>query len=88
MMIKKDEVLLDPFANSPLKILDSLPEYRRLKEEGRLGLGGEAASHLHGPEEQLIESMETVLLLYRWFFHAAPRSSVQCRCDTDGLTNL
>ncbi len=45
------------------------------------GLGGEAAS-------QVIESMETVLLLYRWSFHAAPRSSFQCRCDTDGLANL
>lgn len=61
MMIEKDQVLLDPLANSPLKIWEVQGgSIERLKEEG-----WEPKLRLTSTEEQVIESMETVLLLGR-----------------------
>ena len=61
MMIKKDQVFLDPLANSPLKIWElQSGSIERLKEEG-----WELKLRLTSTEEQVIESMETVLLLGR-----------------------
>jgi hypothetical protein len=61
MMIERDQVLLDPLANSPLKIWEvQSGNVQRLKEEG-----WEPKLRLTSKEEQVIESMETVLLLGR-----------------------
>ena len=61
MMIERDQVLLDPLANSPLKIWEvQSGSIERLKEEG-----WEPKLRLTSKEEQVIESMETVLLLGR-----------------------
>jgi hypothetical protein len=61
MRIERDQVLLDPLANSPLKIWEvQSGSIERLKEEG-----WEPKLRLTSTEEQVIESMETVLLLGR-----------------------
>ena len=61
MMIERDQVLLDPLANSPLKIWEvQSGSIERLKEEG-----WEPKLRLTSTEEQVIDSMETVLLLGR-----------------------
>jgi hypothetical protein len=61
MMIERDQVFLDPLANSPLKIWEvGSRNVERLKEEG-----WEPKLRLTSTEEQVIESMETVLLLGR-----------------------
>ena len=61
MMIERDQVFLDPLANSPLKIWElQSGNVQRLKEEG-----WEPKLRLTSKEEQVIESMETVLLLGR-----------------------
>ncbi len=61
MIIEEDQVLLDPLANSPLKIWEvQSGNVQRLKEEG-----WEPKLRLTSKEEQVIESMETVLLLGR-----------------------
>ena len=60
-MIERDQVFLDPLANSPLKIWEvQSGSIERLKEEG-----WEPKLRLTSTEEQVIESMETVLLLGR-----------------------
>jgi hypothetical protein len=61
MVIDKEQVLLDPLANCPLKIWElQSGNVQRLKEEG-----WEPKLSLTSKEEQVIESMETVLLLGR-----------------------
>jgi hypothetical protein len=61
MTIERDQVLLDPLANSPLKIWEvQSRSIERLKEED-----WEPKLRLTSTEEQVIESMETVLLLGR-----------------------
>jgi hypothetical protein len=61
MMIEKDQLFLDPLANSPLKIWEvQSGSIERLKEGG-----WEPKLRLMSTEEQVIESMETVLLLGR-----------------------
>ena len=61
MIIDRDQVFLDPLANSPLKIWElQSGNVQRLKEEG-----WEPKLRLTSKEEQVIESMETVLLLGR-----------------------
>jgi hypothetical protein len=61
MMIERDQVFLDPLANSALKMWEvGSRNVERLKEEG-----WQPKLRLTSTEEQVIESMETVLLLGR-----------------------
>jgi hypothetical protein len=61
MLIERDQLFLDPLANSPLKIWEvESGNMQRLKEDG-----WEPKLRLTSKEEQVIESMETVLLLGR-----------------------
>ena len=61
MMIERDQVLLDPLANSPLKIWEvQSGSIERLKEEG-----WKPKLRLTSTEEQVIESPDTVLVLGR-----------------------
>jgi hypothetical protein len=75
MMIERDQVLLDPLANSPLKIwVVQSGSIERLKEEG-----WKPKLRLTSTEEQVIESMETVLLLGGAALERPSVSQIRCR---------
>jgi hypothetical protein len=75
MMIERDQLFLDPLANSPLKIWEvQSGSIERLKEEG-----WEPKLRLTSMEEQVIESMETVLLLGRSGTGKTICTRIRCR---------